>query len=162
MFLGKGILKIYSKFTGKHLCRSAISIELQSNFIEITLRHGFSPVNLLHIFRTPFPNKTPGLLLLTLAKEKKVLVTDEAVVQKLSSYFEIIVQNVDLQNKADNVTNEVLKDVIRKFENHSRIMKIKENIDKCLKVSLSLVIRDNVEKNSAKFSASWGYSHNKC
>ena len=24
------------------------------NFIEITLRHGFSPVNLLHIFRTPF------------------------------------------------------------------------------------------------------------
>ena len=28
--------------------------DLQSNFIEITLRHGCSPVNLLHIFRTPF------------------------------------------------------------------------------------------------------------
>ena len=34
------------------------------NFIEITLRHGCSPVNLLHIFRTPFPNKTCGSLLL--------------------------------------------------------------------------------------------------
>ena len=37
VFLGKGVLKICSKFTGEHLCRSAISIKLQSNFIEITL-----------------------------------------------------------------------------------------------------------------------------
>ena len=31
----------------------------KSNFnkvaVEITLQHGYSPVNLLHIFRTPFP-----------------------------------------------------------------------------------------------------------
>ena len=32
MFLGKGVLKICSKFTGEHPCRSAISIKLQSNF----------------------------------------------------------------------------------------------------------------------------------
>ena len=32
-----------------------ISIKLLCNFIEITLRHEYSPVNLLHIFRTPFP-----------------------------------------------------------------------------------------------------------
>ena len=50
MFLGNGVLKIYSKFTGEHPCRSAISIRLQINFIEITLRHGWSPVNLLHFF----------------------------------------------------------------------------------------------------------------
>ena len=36
----------------------------QRNFIEIALRHGCSPVNLLHIFRTHFPKKTPGRLLL--------------------------------------------------------------------------------------------------
>ena len=30
--------------------------DLQSNFIEITLRPVCSPVNLLHIFRTPFLN----------------------------------------------------------------------------------------------------------
>ena len=28
--------------------------KLQSNFIEITLRYGCSPANLLHILRTPF------------------------------------------------------------------------------------------------------------
>ena len=54
VFLGKDILKIWSKFTGDHPCRSAISIKLQSNFIEMVLRHGWSPVNLLHIFRTLF------------------------------------------------------------------------------------------------------------
>ena len=50
MFLGNGVLKICSKFTGEHSCRSATSIRLQSNFIEIILRHGWSPVNLLHFF----------------------------------------------------------------------------------------------------------------
>ena len=30
MFLRKGVLKIYSKLTGEHPCRSAISIKLQS------------------------------------------------------------------------------------------------------------------------------------
>ena len=38
--------------------------QMQSNFIEITLRHGCSPVNLLHIFRTPFIKVTSGWLLL--------------------------------------------------------------------------------------------------
>ena len=32
--------------------------KLQSNFIEITFRHGCSSVSLLHIFRTPFPKNT--------------------------------------------------------------------------------------------------------
>ena len=54
MFLKKGVLKICSKFTGDHPCRSVISIKLLCNFIEIALRDGCSPVNLLHIFRTPF------------------------------------------------------------------------------------------------------------
>ena len=30
----------------------------------LTLRHGCSPVNLLHIYRTPFPKNTPRRLLL--------------------------------------------------------------------------------------------------
>ena len=34
----------------------------QSNFIEIVLRHGCSPENLLHIFRAPFPANTSGWL----------------------------------------------------------------------------------------------------
>ena len=55
VFSGKKILKICSKFTAEHPCRSVISIKLQSNFIENTLLHGCCPVNLLHIFLTPFP-----------------------------------------------------------------------------------------------------------
>ena len=56
--------KICIKFTEEHPCRSVISVKLQSNFIEIILRHGCSPVNLLHIFRTPFLKNNPEWLLL--------------------------------------------------------------------------------------------------
>ena len=49
MFLGKGVLKICS------------------NFIEITLRHGCSLVNLWHIFWTPLFKNTSGRLLLNVA-----------------------------------------------------------------------------------------------
>ena len=69
MFLEKDFLKICSKFTGEHPCRSVISIKLQSNFIEIALRHGCSPVSLLYIFRTPFPRNTSGWLLLNIIKD---------------------------------------------------------------------------------------------
>ena len=55
VFLINDVLKICSKFAGEHLCRSVISIKLQSNC---------SPVNLMHIFRTPFFKNTSGWLLL--------------------------------------------------------------------------------------------------
>ena len=65
VFLGKeGVVKTYRKSTGEHPCQSIFSIKLLCNFIEIALRHGFSPVNLLHIFRIPFlKNNSGGLLL---------------------------------------------------------------------------------------------------
>ena len=73
LFLVKGVLKVYGKFTGEHLCRNASSIKLKSNFIEITLRHGCSTVNLPHISRTPFRGNNSGCLLLNIfaSKEKK-------------------------------------------------------------------------------------------
>ena len=64
MFLGQCVLKICNKFTGEHPCRSVISIKLFCNFIEITLRHGCSPINLIHIFRTLFYKITSGGLIL--------------------------------------------------------------------------------------------------
>ena len=54
VFLRKSVLKICSKFTGQHPCRSVISIKLLCT----------SSVNLLHIFRTTFPRNTSGWLLL--------------------------------------------------------------------------------------------------
>ena len=59
--LRKGILKICNKFTAEHQCRSVISINL---LIEIALRPGYSPVNLLHIFRKLIPSNTSEWLLL--------------------------------------------------------------------------------------------------
>ena len=44
VFLRKDVFKICSKFAGEHPCQSVISVKLQSNFIEIALRHGCSPV----------------------------------------------------------------------------------------------------------------------
>ena len=73
MFLGKGVLKTCSKFTGKHTCRSVILIKLLCNFIEITLWHGCSHVNLLHILRTPFYKNDYGGLLLIFVTERLVL-----------------------------------------------------------------------------------------
>ena len=66
VFIGKGVMKICSKFTGEHPCLSAISVKLLCNFIEITLRYGCSPVNVMHIFRTPFPKNTSGRLVMNL------------------------------------------------------------------------------------------------
>ena len=63
VLLGKGVLKICSKFTVEQPCRKVVSIKLQNSFIEITLWHGCSSVNLVHIFRTPFLKNTFGRLL---------------------------------------------------------------------------------------------------
>ena len=43
-------------------CQSTFSIKLLCNFIEIALRHGCSPVNVLHILRTPFNKNNSGRL----------------------------------------------------------------------------------------------------
>ena len=46
-----------------HPCRNVISITLLCNFIEVTLQHWCSLVNLLHIFRTSFHKNNYGGLL---------------------------------------------------------------------------------------------------
>ena len=64
VFLRKDVLKICSKCTGEHPCRSAISIKSLCNFTQITLLQGCSPVNLLHVFRKPFLRNTSEWLLM--------------------------------------------------------------------------------------------------
>ena len=54
LFLGKNVLKVWSRFTEEHSCRSVILIKLLCNFIEVTFWHVCSHVNLLHIFRIHF------------------------------------------------------------------------------------------------------------
>ena len=47
------------------------------NEVAKQLRHGCSPVNLLHIFRTPFPKTSSGGLLLLIALLPSVLLSDK-------------------------------------------------------------------------------------
>ena len=68
VFLGKVDLKICSEFTGEHPCWSVISIKLLCRCIKTKLRHGCSPIDLLHIFRAPLPKNTSrGLLVIEAA-----------------------------------------------------------------------------------------------
>ena len=98
VFLLKGVLKVCSKFIGEHPCRSVISIRLQSNFIEITLLHGCSAVNLLHIFSTPFPKNFSGWLLKPLVTLKsrqgvsieKISSVIQKFINKHQGYFETV------------------------------------------------------------------------
>ena len=62
--LWKRCSKNMQQITGEHPCQSVIQINLQSNLIKIALWHGCSPVNLLHIFRKPFPQNIFERLLL--------------------------------------------------------------------------------------------------
>ena len=78
VFLRKGVLKICSKFTGEDPCQSVISKKAQSNFIEITLWHGCSPVNSPHIFRASFSRKAFGGLPLRVLLQRKSTLTENS------------------------------------------------------------------------------------
>ena len=95
VFLGKGVLKIYSKFIGEHPCRSMIS-----HFkYDITLRHGCSPINLLQIAcRTPFPKNTSGRLLLWHAD-------GHVYFPWYSSFISLFRQHVTARSKLENLSN---------------------------------------------------------
>ena len=66
VFLGKGVLKICSKFTGEQPSRSTL---LKSHFSM------GAPVNLMHIFRTCFLKNTSGWLLLQLLQACREAIT---------------------------------------------------------------------------------------
>ena len=99
VFLGKGILKICSRFKGEHSCRNAISVKLLCNFIEIALRHGCSPVNLLHTFRTPFPETSGWLLLSKLLNLKsfKSILNTQVLNSCIFLFYETYCVNLDIQ-----------------------------------------------------------------
>ena len=93
VLLRKCVLEICSKSTVEHPCRSAISIKLLCNFIEIALLHGFSYVNLLHFFRTPFPTNTTGWLLLKIIGNRS-FINFEKTIKKAGRFKEFCFSSV--------------------------------------------------------------------
>ena len=59
VFLGKGVLKIYSKFAGERPCQGVISIGLYTSAWVF-------PCKFAAYFQNAFPGNTSGVLLLTL------------------------------------------------------------------------------------------------
>lgn len=57
-----------------------------------------------------------------------MIITYNVVAEKQSSYFETIIENLDLQNKAEKLTDDALSNIIRNSENHPSIFKIKNNV----------------------------------
>ena len=62
---------------------------MQSNFIEITIRDGCSPVNLLHIFRALFLENTSGWLLLQYEQSRKKLTGESKEIKQGLKNFDI-------------------------------------------------------------------------
>ena len=83
VFFEKGVPKICKKSTGEHPYWSTIWIKLQSNFIEITLRH--SSVNFLQIFRTPFHKNISGWRLLCFYKTALMAAYENVIPTDLKS-----------------------------------------------------------------------------
>ena len=62
----RGVLKKRCSDNTQQIYRRTTMPKFVCNFIGITLRHGCSPVNLPHIFRTPFTKNTSERLLLVI------------------------------------------------------------------------------------------------
>ena len=106
------IIKLYArsnifKFAREHPCRSAISIKFFCYFIVITPRHASSPVNSLHIFRTPFLKDTSVRLFLEITKKNKMKINIKKLVPNEQKHTEtttsISVTNFKQGQKLNNL-----------------------------------------------------------
>ena len=80
--------------------KGMVQTHMLCNFIEIALRHGCSPVNLLYIFRTPFPkNTSEGKLLL---QEVNTVTLSNRSSKNSKPFFKTIRAN-DLLSDSDNL-----------------------------------------------------------
>ena len=131
VFLRKGVLKKWDKFTGEHPCRSVTSVKLQSNFIETTPRRGSSPVNLMHIFRTPFlKNTSGGCFSRTFSLQFLKTIWDYIFIETRLDVFTRYFIN-KFSSCQPNVSNHI--------KYHKQII-YKNNVAKFLKICIALVV----------------------
>ena len=133
MFLRKGVLKIYSKFTGQHPCRSEISIKLL-----FTLQHGCSPVNFLLIFRTSFLKNTSGWRFLTVSLK-----------EELNDMFRMLVEIYEEWEEID----EKYDDEISFDDMDQKIFSFKQKVHNWVKDGEKLRTSDQVSRCSSKSSS---------
>ena len=77
-----------------------------------------------------FFNKAGNNERVTLIEEDKVVLKDRQVTETFKSYFETLVENLGMNGKflsEEPLSNKSVTDIIKKFQNHPSIIKIKEN-----------------------------------
>ena len=89
--------KVFWKYAANLQENTHVEVWLQSNFIEVTLQHVCSPVNLLHIFRKPFLKNTSEWLLLNDLKILHSLERDSLV--KLSKLNDVAVSPIPTERQ---------------------------------------------------------------
>ena len=109
------------------------------NFFKITLRHGCSPVNLLHIFRTSFSKNTSGRLLLSFSSQKWIflaIIMIELIHQRNTrAIFEILEGNAQfVQNMTFGLCEKMIAQLRKIF------CKIQMNTRATISVMLFLLI----------------------
>ena len=79
--------------------------KLLCKFIEMTLRHRVSPVNLVHIFKKPFLKNTSGWLLLTRIRTTGIYIWQNLCVSSYTSaeLFLVIIVNISICLTYDKV-----------------------------------------------------------
>ena len=105
--LKSALTSLYQKQPSRSVLRKMCSENMQQNmqqekthgelrFIELALWHGCSPLNLLHIHRTPFLKNTPGQLLLLYSHTAKSMLYFVWVKGKFNSLSLIFAKYVNL------------------------------------------------------------------
>ena len=136
VFLGIGFPKICNKFTGEHPCWSAISKTFKRRFIALTLQHECSPVDLLYIFRTPFPKNTDKL---DIYEVEKVLTGLNSLKSKedKSEVDKLLPVPVDLSKLSGVEENDVIN---KRYKNAMiKMIKCRKIKDKMLRSKVSKI-----------------------
>ena len=107
----------------------ALKIFLMEEFIEITLRHGCSPVNVLHNFRTPSPNNVSGGLRMSPKKyAKQTTLNTHALITKIVLIYSV---NLASPNEDLNCPKKpvIISDSLLKHVSGAKLNRDVENFD---------------------------------
>ena len=91
---------------------------LESQFFEIALRHGCSPVNLLHIFRTPFLQNASGRPLLQNKRARNINNVFHILIQEMFNFSKIRQHEKQISKNPEKTCEESFCILITTFLQH--------------------------------------------
>ena len=113
-----------------NLCVTMVRKAKKNYFNNLNVRNITDNKRFWKTMKPFFPSKVGDNERKTLVEGDKVVSEDREVAEKFKSYFENIVETLGINSKfmsEEPVSNESVNDIIRKFQNHPSIIKIKEN-----------------------------------